>query len=361
MSEDDDAFREYVAWFPSAFETAHVENNAVPINLFLPKDATAPVPVAIVLHYLGASDLRMERAIAGDLALQGVATVIVTLPYHLQRAPKGTRSGELAIQPDPEKLIAAMTQSVFDVRRALDFIALQPEIDSTRIGLAGTSLGSIVAALAYGVEPRFKAVAFMLGGADLAHILWHSTRVGVQRDLLRGKGYNEDRLRDALALIEPTTYLAGRSATPSLVIGAKYDTVIPPEDTKKLINALPDCQSVWLDTGHYGGIFVQRRVIRTVSQFLAMKLKNEPYKVPTSLAAPTLRVGAAIDTDAGFQIAVGLDVWRANRNGTFFSTLLVTPRGPSLFIGTKIQSNFSIGILAKPRRLVPGILWSIVL
>ncbi len=361
VSTEDEFFTEYSLSFPSALTSAVTENNTVPVCLFLPKNPSGPFPVALVLHYLGANDLRMERAIAGDLAQQGVASVIVTLPYHMQRSPKGTRSGELAIQPDPDKLIETMTQSVLDVRRTLDLITNQPELDSAKIGLAGTSLGSIVAALAYAVDDRFKAVAFMLGGADLAHILWTSSRVGVQRDLLRGKGFNEERLRAALQPIEPLTYLPTRAKQPSFVIGAKYDTVIPPEDTRKLIAALPDCQTVWLDTGHYGGVFVQRRIIRTVSQFLAKKLKDEPFNIPKSLSAPTLRVGAVIDTEAGFQIGIGLDIWRANRNHTFFSSLIITPRGPSLFVGTRIQSNFSIGILAKPRRLVPGILWSIVL
>ncbi|MEQ1822340.1 MAG: alpha/beta hydrolase family protein [Fimbriimonadaceae bacterium] len=361
VSSDEENFSEYSASFSSPLTTAIAENNTVPVSLFLPKNVPTPMPVSVVLHYLGASDLRVERAMATDLAQQGVATLIVVLPYHLQRSPKGVRSGELAIQPDPSKLIETMTQSVLDVRRAVDFIERQPELDSNRIGLAGTSLGSIVAALAYAVDTRFKVVAFMLGGADLAHILWSSSRVGVQREILRGKGYNEERLREALISIEPLTYLKGREPAPSLAIGAKYDTVIPPEDTRKLIAALPDCQSVWLDTGHYGGIFVQHRIIRTVTQFLARRLKNETFKIPASLAAPTLRVGATVDTDSGFQVAIGLDLWKANRHGSLFSSLIITPRGPALFFGAKVHSNISIGVMAKPRRISPGILWSIVL
>jgi dienelactone hydrolase len=114
------------------------------------------VPVVLITHYWGARDLRAEVSLATELAQLGIGSAIMSLPYHLSRAPKGTRSGDMAIQPDPEKLKATLVQSVLDMRRTLDFLATRPEFRRDQIGLAGTSLGAIVASLAYAVEPRFR-------------------------------------------------------------------------------------------------------------------------------------------------------------------------------------------------------------
>jgi len=353
--------RYYELDFPSAFVSPYAKNNTVRLHYFLPAEGDGPFPAVVVLHYWGASDIRIERTLSLDLARKGVASVIVTLPYHMGRAPEGTRSGELAIQPDPDLLRATMVQAVSDTRRAVDFLQSRNEIDASRIAVTGTSLGSIVASLTLAVEPRFRSAAFMLGGADVAHILWHSSRVVSQRDQMRSKGFTEEKLRTELRDIEPLTYLKDRAPVNSLVIGGKYDTVIPPADTRKLIDALPGANAIWLDTGHYGGIFVQRRILRTVTDFLAGDLLGRPYKIPVSLSAPTVRIGATADLDSGLQVGVGIDLWRANRTGDVFGTFLVTPRGPSLFLGARLSQGLSIGVLGKPRHIGPAILWSTVL
>lgn len=353
--------REFEGSFPSAISSPYPENDVVPIRYFLPAEGDGPFPAVVVLHYWGASDLRIERTLSLDLARKGVASVIVTLPYHMGRAPKGTRSGELAVQPDPERLRATMVQAVADVRRAADFLQSRPEIDKTRLAITGTSLGSIVSSLTVSVDDRFRSAAFMLGGADLAHILWHSSKVVAQRDAMRSRGFTEERLRAALTPVEPLTYLPHRKPFKSLIVAGKFDTVIPPPDTLKLQNALKDNATIWLDTGHYGGIFVQRRILRAVTDFLAGDLLDKPYKIPVSLSAPTLRIGAVADPDTGLQIAVGLDVLRANRNGAPMGTLMVTPRGPALFFGLRITQGLAIGALGKTQRVSPAIMWSTVL
>jgi len=359
-TEDED-LGEYDVTFPSAYSTGIPENDLVPVRVFVPKQGKQPYPVVVVLHYWGAGDQKIERSLAGDLARQGIASALVTLPYHLTRAPKGTRSGELAIRPDPQSMIANLTQGVLDVRRAIDFLTSRPEFDPDRIGIAGTSLGSIVSSLTYAVEPRLKASAFMLGGVDLAHIFWHSSRVVAVRDALRNKGFTEARLREALTEVEPSRYLANRTTGASFVIGGRFDTVMPPPDTQKLIDALPGSKSLWLDTGHYGGVFVQRRVLRLVSQFFKDQFSGSTFTPPKSIYAPTIRILVEANFESSFQIGIGLDLWRANGRGDFFSTAIATPRGPQLFLGGKLDKGLAIGLFATPKRITPGLIWSFVL
>ncbi|RYG17497.1 hypothetical protein EON82_23800, partial [bacterium] len=275
--ERDETIAEYVETFPSALVTGSVENDTVPLRILLPSNAQGPVPVVLITHYWGASDLRGERALAEDLVGRGLGAAILTLPYHLSRTPKGRRSGELAVVPDPVKLRQTLTQAVLDVRRSLDFLDSRPEFVKSPRGLAGTSLGALVTALGYATDPRVTHAAFILGGADFAGILWNSSRVVLQRDSLRRQGYTESRMRTELASVEPLTYLPREAPGTTFVVSAKYDTVVPGANSGALIRALGEPKRLQIDTGHYGGIFVQRKVLREVSRFFGDEMKGTTY------------------------------------------------------------------------------------
>lgn len=352
---------EFTLSFPSAIVSPYPANNTVPLRIFLPKGRKEAVPVVVILHYWGARDLKVERSLAEQFSSRGIASVIMTLPYHLGRTPPGFRSGELAIQPDPEALKATMRQAALDVKRTVDFIDTRPEFDSSKVGIAGTSLGALVSALAYGTEPRFTRAAFVLGGVDLARIMWTSSRVVEARDILRRRGYTLERLQGELAPIEPLTYLGPRKNDSPLIIGGRFDTVIPQDSTRALIDAFSTPNVIWLDTGHYGGIFVQSRVLKEVGNYFQAEFTEHKYSVPKRIYAPTLRIGVMASTSTGFDIGAGIDLWKSNQRGDFVGTALLTPRGPQLFLGARVSDGLSIGAVGGARRVGIGIFWSRVL
>ncbi len=355
----DDSTTESLATFPSAYVTNYPENNQVELRIIAPNLGDEPMPVVLLLHYWGARDLKVERSLAAELCKKKIAAAIITLPYHLSRTPPGYKSGELAVQPDPRALIANSIQSVWDVRRALD--CLQSDGRFNRYAIAGTSLGAIVAELSYAVEPRFRDAAFILGGADLAHLIWNSSRIVRERDGLRRKGYTEERLRDELKTIEPSTFLKQRGQAKALVISARYDTVIPAACTAALQEALPEAKHLTVDTGHYGGLFVQRRILREVANYFSSEFANTPYTPPSRIYAPTLRIGATATSGLGFNLAAGIDLLKFEASGQTFSSLLITTRGPQLFLGRKIDSRISFGVIGSRTRVGVGFFWSTVL
>ncbi|CAN5531474.1 hypothetical protein BH11ARM1_BH11ARM1_12590 [soil metagenome] len=356
----DDA-TEYEVSFPSAVISPYPNNNVVPISIFIPQNAKGPVPVVVVLHYWGASDLRPERSLATELARRGIASAIMTLPYHLSRTPPGHGSGELAIEPDIDRLKVTTLQSVLDVRRTIDFLMTRPEFDPSKIGITGTSLGALITSLSFAVDQRITNASFVLGGADFAKIMWSSSRVVQQRDAMRRQGFTEEKLALALHDIEPLNYLPARRTGNSFVIAGKFDTVIPRESTDALIKALPNVKVLWLTTGHYGGIFVQRRLMREVANFFGAEFSGKTYASPKEVYAPTLRIGMKADTGAGFDVALGLDLLQFDARGNGFATLLVTPRGPSLFVGYHLTPVLAAGGFATLKNAGLGIFWSTVL
>ena len=360
----DDAIREFVETFPSAFVSGVPENDTVPLRILLPRSAAGPVPVVLVTHYWGASDLRAERALGEDLAARGIAAAILTLPYHLSRTPKGRRSGELAIVPDVPVLRGTIQQAVLDVRRSMDFLDSRGEFQKAPRGISGTSLGALVGILSYGVDSRITHAAFILGGADFAGILWNSSRVQPQRDALRRRGYTEARLRGELADVEPLTYLPRAAPGRTFLISAKYDTVVPGGNSALLAKALGDPLRVQIDTGHYGGIFVQRKALREVARFFGDEMTGTAYVPPRRLVSPTLRVGAIYALPNGFDLAGGLDLFHFDPRGDGFASLMITARGPQVFLGRMVLPGFSLGAFGRFAGHSPlgfGVFWSAVL
>jgi dienelactone hydrolase len=352
---------EYAVELPSAFVSPYQVNNEIQLRVLVPEPREGPVPVVLVFHYWGASDLRAERSFASELNRRGIAAAIMTLPYHLGRTPPNRRSGELAIEPDTAKLRAVMTQATLDGRRCVDFLRGRPEFRTDRMGLMGTSLGAVVAALVLAVEPRITDAAFVVGGIDIAEILWSSSRVVPQRDALRSRGYTEGRLRTELASVEPMNYLPRATPVKAFVIAGQYDTVMPRSSTESLIAKLDDPQVLWLDTGHYGGIFVQRRLLREVARFFDTEFAGNTYVAPEKLVAPTIRIGVKYDALLGPDLGVGIDLIQFDARGDNFLTALVTPSSVQLLLARRIAQGFSIATTASTRGLGFGIFWSAVL
>lgn len=357
--EENEEFNAFVVRFPSAFQTKSVENDTVQLHVQLPVDIAKP-PIVLILHYWGAPSLKVERSLALELNQRGIGAAIMTLPYHLSRTPKGAVSGALAIQPDPEKLKATMTQSVMDVRRSLDFIQSRSECGPI-MGIYGTSLGAIVSSLAYAVDDRLQNAAFLLGGIDIGKLIWRSSLMVTVKDELRAKGFNEQRLSKALESIEPSRYLMGNKTGNTFIIRAKYDTVVPAECTDALIQALPQAKLLSIDSGHYGGVFIQEKLLREVANFFDHLVAKKEYTPPAKIVSPTVRVGVTLEMPSRFEIAAGFDLIKFDKRGKSYASLLLTPKNPVLWIGTDVVSGINAGVGISNRRVGFGLFWSIVL
>lgn len=356
-----DAGEEYVTTFPSSVPSVNVENEHVPIHILLPKQGAGPFPSVVILHYWGALNRNVERNQALELNKRGIAAVLMTLPYHLERTPKGSRSGEMAIQPDPEKLKVTLLQSLQDTRRAIDFIQSRPEFDPGRIGISGLSLGAIVASLVYGIDERVSHAAFVLGGVDIAHILWYSSRVVPQREELRRLGFTEAKLREALAPMEPADFLKARPGTDALIVAARYDTVIPARSTRELIESISNPKVSWMETGHFGGAFIQSRLLGETARYFDLAFHDAPFTAYSNLGAPTIRLGVQFDFRSGMDIGFGVDVGSLGRERQYTITPFITPRGVKLFLGTRAGRQVAAGVILDRKGLGVGVLWSTVL
>lgn len=358
---EDDVSRMVGVDFPSAMTTSYPENNTVHVRAYFPASEVGPVPVVILLHYWGATDQRLEERFAARLNRRRIGAVLVELPYHLNRTPRGTTSGQLAIQPDPEKLIDCMVQSVWDVRRTIDWLVQQPDVRADKIGIAGTSLGSLVSEAVTGVDTRISTSCFILGGADIANILWESSRVVSQRETMRRNGYTEAKLRELLAPIEPLNLLSQRTPPASMVVRARFDTVIPQRAYDSLIGALNGPTVLTVKTGHFGGFVAERQVLNAVGEFFQNRFYGSTqFPLSRTLSAPTIRFGTLWDGQNHLQVAAGVDLVTGRRGAPSLS-VLVSPRGISAAATWNISNGLQLGGIMTARRPTIGLFWSVVL
>jgi hypothetical protein len=85
--------------FPSPVQTRYRENNVVYGALFRPT-GKPPAPSMVVLHGWSRPGLNFEERLCFALGQRGIASLLMTLPYHMQRAPADSWSGEYALSAD---------------------------------------------------------------------------------------------------------------------------------------------------------------------------------------------------------------------------------------------------------------------
>jgi dienelactone hydrolase len=255
--------------FPSPIRTPEPENNVVHAEYFAPQGFGRNRPGVVVLHILGA-DFPLSRYVAARLAERGTAALFVKLPYYGERRPAtGGLSSKRFLSSDIDRTVTAMRQGVCDVRRALCWLASRPEVDGSRLGITGVSLGGIVAALAAAVDPAIRQAAFLLAGGDLATILWSMPEGAKFRAWWLQSGRTLSDLKALTDPFDPLNYAQGLSGKRMLMIAGKVDEVIPERSTVLLWEAAGRPPIKWYDCGHYSAVGFLLPGIRLTVEFFA--------------------------------------------------------------------------------------------
>src|SRR5262249_32749635 len=145
-------------------------------------------------------------------------------------------------------------QTVLDLRLAAAWLAARPEVDATRLGVLGTSLGSFVAALAAEMEPRLGRAVVLLGGGGFVDGYWDHPQVRTVRDAFVKLGGSKEMIKKLIAPIDPLTCADSLKAHKLLIIAARNDSVVPPKMAEALWQASGRQQIVWYDCDHYSAV-----------------------------------------------------------------------------------------------------------
>lgn len=132
----------------STIITGKYRQQAVTVHgkLVLPEDAAARVPAVIIMPGSGGVAPWMDDYFAGALHRAGIATFRVD-----------SFSGRGVVETATDQARVSMAASVMDGFNALRFLASQPGVDISRVGITGFSRGGVVAM--FTAEERLRQAA----------------------------------------------------------------------------------------------------------------------------------------------------------------------------------------------------------
>lgn len=194
-----------------------VQHSRVPAYLAIPKSGSAPFPVVILIDGIYGSKARWFEVdswprgslVTNTLIESGIAVLALDARYHGERAAEN----DYQIPEDWSERRDMVVQSVIEHRRAMDFLATRPEIDTTRIGLLGLSMGGMMTFALTSMDPRVKAA---VAGV---------TPVGV--------------LKEPISIpIAPQTFAGAITDTPILMLMGRRDGFYTVEEAQQLFNAI---------------------------------------------------------------------------------------------------------------------------
>ena len=212
---------------------------------------------------MSASDIGYRR-IAARLNRRGWNVVLMHLPYHYSRVPRGHFNGALALTANLPQNAETLRQAVIEVRQLMNFFRANGCRD---FGVIGTSYGGWVGALLSFLERDFRFVTLLQPIADVEHAIWESPASSMIRKTLLAAGIERGASRRHAHLTSP---LDGRPACDGArvqVIGGEYDLIAPPSILKDLTRIWPESRFALVAQGHFG-YAAMSEALRSIEEFL---------------------------------------------------------------------------------------------
>jgi len=201
-----------------------------PIPALVYQRADLPGPKPAVVYYHGVVQRKEVyidwHPLARLLADAGFAVVLPDAPGHGER-PAGATVVERLRQSLPHEFCADIEQAADEAPALYDWAAALPEVDGSRLGVLGLSMGGFTAAVvAARLRPRLRAAVCIAGAADLAVCMAQTDSIAP------GKWGPLDRAldpetRDRIARIDPLYYPEQFAPLPLLVLHGARDTWNP--------------------------------------------------------------------------------------------------------------------------------------
>ena len=235
--------------FPTALTTPHRENNTVYCRVFPTRTAAKRAAVVVLPQWN--SDPGGHVGLCRLLAMNGMTSVRLSLPYHDQRMPPELQRADYIVSSNVARTVQVCRQAVLDARRAIAWLASE---GFERIGILGTSLGSCLSLLTTAHEPLIAAQALNHISPHFADVVWRGISTRHVREGLDGH-IDLDQLRDFWRPISPHWYLDRVRNRRTLLVYARYDLTFPPDLSEDLVRdfqgrGIPHEVAV-LRCGHY--------------------------------------------------------------------------------------------------------------
>jgi len=249
--------------FPSPVQTKHAENDIVH-GLYFKAAGKRDFATVILLHGWGRSNLWKEKKIAIGLAKNNINCFILKLPYHFERTPEGTWSGEYAVTGDILRTVEGTRQLVIEARTVSSWLRRQ---QVEKVVISGISLGGMMAHLAMAAE-AFDAGITILAGGNNAGIIWEGIATRSVKDDLINAGFTREQTSHIYQIINPCIVAKHNKTKNLLMINGLYDEVIPGRFTMELWEALGRPRIKWYPCAHVTSVLFVKNIIKDMIRFI---------------------------------------------------------------------------------------------
>jgi 2,6-dihydroxypseudooxynicotine hydrolase len=234
---------------------ASLDGAALAGNLRRPPDVTRP-PLVLLIPGL---DSTKEEFFHHENAflLRGMATLSMDGPG------QGESGFALPIRPDYEVAVAAI----------LDALADRGDLDLTRIGAVGVSLGGYYAPRAAAFEPRIRAVAAISGPYEFGE-RWDDLPPLTREAFIVKSGAQDDREGRERAVALSLRGVAGQIAQPALFVTGRLDRIVPWQQTERAARETPNATFVLFEQGSHVCSNLPYRYRPLVGDWMAEQLNS---------------------------------------------------------------------------------------
>jgi cephalosporin-C deacetylase-like acetyl esterase len=229
-----------------------VNGERVPALLFLPANGAPAHPCVVFMHGYG-GDKSMANMFAPSLTGGGMAVLAIDAQYHGERK----QPGKNVLTTDADNNRAAFHQSIMDLRRAVDYLETRDDIDATRIGFLGVSMGSFMGAVFAGADARVKTALFIVGGGGWDEFFANSQvpPIVAIREHCGKTGAPLAIFADSMQSVDALHFVGLMAPRPMLMINCSDDIIVPKLNAELQFEAAGEPKYIeWFKCGGSGHI-----------------------------------------------------------------------------------------------------------
>ena len=209
------------------------ERNGVMYGTFRKPWHVAKPPVVILIP--GLDSVKEElHAYGDDMLRRGMAVLAIDGPG------QGEMEFEHPMRFDYE----------VPIRYAIDYLETRRDVDASRVGLLGVSLGGYYAPRAAAFEPRVRAAIGLAGFFSIKENFDQLPGLTQQAFIARLRASDTS---SALEMLEPfdLTGVMGNVQCPLLIVMGAQDRVVPPHEAERMAEATPGAELWMLEGGNH--------------------------------------------------------------------------------------------------------------
>lgn len=256
--------------FASPVESPFPENNTVYVRHYKLKNKPGGGPTVVMINGWNVDAYTYFDWWCWRFAAWGLSSILLDIPYHIRRVPKGSCSGQLLLNNNTMWTILSLKQTFQDIQQVVNWLKAN---GAGEIGTFGVSFGALMAGI-YSCNASNSDFTIMgMPPMDAVDVL---KRVSFGEDLMEmeNRGVKTMLSDPDIPKIFNMAKMTPNVPKENIFIGMGiYDRLVPPDTIRDVSRAWGDLP--WLmeyPTGHINTFVFNLRFIRDVEKFIKAEI-----------------------------------------------------------------------------------------